>query len=210
MSEPHPAIVYVVDDDRDLGASIARMLRRSGYLAEPFSDPAALLEAYAEAAAACVITDIMMGELDGFGFAEKLRAIDPAVALVFMTAWPSTSAAVDAVCRYGGFDYLEKPIDEPRMLAAVAEGVSWGQRRREATQRIASLSSRERDVFGLLVKGFSSKAIAAELRISARTVEDHRAQIASKTGTSGLAQMIALADQCASDQALPSYQTRPA
>lgn len=185
-------IIYVVDDDADLAGSLARMLRRAGYRAEPFSDPQALLDAYDAAPACCVITDIMMGELDGFAFAARLREQDPAAALIFMTAWPSTAKAVDAVRVHGGLDYLEKPIDEERLFAAVSEGMEWSRGRRALARRTAALTPRERDVFQLLVQGFSSKAIASQLNISPRTVEDHRAQIAVKTGTSGLAQMIAL------------------
>jgi FixJ family two-component response regulator len=187
------SLIYVVDDDRDLGASLARLLIRSGYAAEPFSDPAQLLAAYTAAPADCILTDIMMGDLDGFAFADRVRAIDPAISIVFMTAWPSARSAVDAVRRHGGLDYLEKPVDEERLLAAVGEGVAWSRRRRAQLDRTARLTPRERQVFALLVRGLSSKAIAAELGLSPKTIEDHRAQIAAKTGTSGLAQLIELA-----------------
>ena len=194
MSESDgPALVYVVDDDPDLGASVARMLRRAGYRAEPFIDPQQLLSAYADAPAACIVTDIMMGELDGFAFADRLRQIDSAASIIFMTAWPTTANAVDSVRRYGGLDYLEKPLDDQRLLTAVAEGVEWSVRRRNQLQRTARLSPREREVFALVVRGLSTKAIAAELNLSPKTIEDHRAQISAKTGATGLAQLIALA-----------------
>lgn len=187
------ALIYVVDDDADLGASLARMLRRSGFAAEPFVNPQQLLDAYSEAPASCIVTDVMMGEMDGFAFADAVRRCDPAAAIIFMTAWPTTSNAVDSIRRYGGLDYLEKPIDDQRLLAAVEEGVAWSKRRRLQLERTAKLTPRERDVFALLVRGLSSKAIAAELGLSPKTIEDHRAQISAKTGTSGLAQLIALA-----------------
>jgi len=199
MTDDKRAIVYVVDDDCDLGASLARLLNRSGYSAEPFADPAQLLAAYTAAPAACILTDVMMGDLDGFAFAERLRRIDPATAIIFMTAWPKVSNAVDAIRRYGGLDYLDKPVDEQRLLAAVGEGVQWSRRRRAQLERTARLTPREQEVFALLVRGLSSKAIAAELKLSPKTIEDHRAQIAAKTGTSGLAQLIELAGATAPD-----------
>jgi FixJ family two-component response regulator len=199
MTDDTRAIVYVVDDDCDLGASLARLLNRSGYRAEPFADPAQLLAAYTAAPASCVLTDVMMGEIDGFAFADRLRRIDPATAIIFMTAWPKVSNAVDAVRRYGGLDYLDKPVDEQRLLAAVHEGVQWSRRRRAQLERTARLTPREQEVFALLVRGLSSKAIAAELKLSPKTIEDHRAQIAAKTGTSGLAQLIELAGGTAPD-----------
>ena len=66
--------VYVVDDDADLGASVARLLGRHGFAAQAFVDPAALLGLYAAAPAQCIVTDVMMGDLDGFAFADRVRA----------------------------------------------------------------------------------------------------------------------------------------
>lgn len=194
MTDNPAATVYVVDDDRDLGASVARLLIRNGYAAEPFLDPRLLLHVYAQAPAHCVITDVMMGDLDGFGFADQLRVLDPGVAIIFMTAWPTTANAVDSVRRYGGLDYLEKPLDEARMLAAVAEGAQWSRERRRQQSRTAALTPRERQVFDLLVQGYSSKMIAGALALSPKTIEDHRAAVMAKTGANGLAQLMALAE----------------
>ena len=186
-------LVYVVDDDRDLGATVARLLVRHGFAAEPFLDPALVLDVYDQAPAHCIVTDIMMGDMDGFGFADRVRATDPAVGIVFMTAWPTTANAVDSVRRYGGIDYLEKPIDEGRLIAVVTEGVAWSRAQRGLIARTATLTSRERQVFDLLVVGHSNKVVAAMLNLSPKTVEDHRAAIVTKTGANGLAQLIALA-----------------
>jgi FixJ family two-component response regulator len=191
-----PATVYVVDDDHDLGASVARLLCRHGFAAEPFLDPAPLLAVYADVVptcpAHCIVTDVMMGDIDGFAFADRVRLIDPGVAIIFMTAWPTTANAVDSVRRYGGLDYLEKPIDEDRLVRAVTEGVSWSIRRRSALGRTARLTVRERQVFDLLVEGHPNKVVADRLGLSPKTVEDHRAAVLAKTGASGLAGLIAL------------------
>lgn len=190
MSES--ASVYVVDDDPDLAASVSRLLCRQGYVAQPVLDPSELLRGYAASPACCIITDIMMGDLDGFAFADRARAIDPDVAIIFMTAWPTTANAVDSVRRHGGLDYLEKPIDEDRLLAAVREGVAWSRHRRVVSARTASLTPRERQVFDLIVQGHPNKVVADRLGLSPKTVEDHRASLLAKTGASGLAQLIAL------------------
>ncbi len=191
-ASPAASLVAVLDDDADLGASVARLLARNRMDARAFTDPRALLAILPDCAFGCVISDIQMGEMDGFAFADALRARDPAVSLVFMTAWPTTAHAVDAVRRHGGIDYLEKPIDEPRLIAAVAEGLGWSARERRIAAMTAAFTRRERDVFDLLVRGHSNKEIAERLAISARTVEDHRAAIVTKTRTNGLAQLIAL------------------
>lgn len=184
--------VYVVDDDADLSESLARMLSRKGYITCSFTDARTMLAHCAQAPCECLVTDVMMTDMDGFQLAEALRGIDPASAIVFMTAWPTASAAVDAIRRFGGLDYLEKPIDQDRLLAAIAEGVAWSKLRRSALQRLASLTGRERQVLLLLTAGLSNKLVAARLEVSAKTVEDHRAAIMGKTGAMGLADLIAL------------------
>ncbi|WP_159980627.1 MULTISPECIES: response regulator transcription factor [unclassified Novosphingobium] len=187
-----PVSVAVLDDDADLAATVARLLVRSGIPARAFVAPQDLLAAVPATAFGCVVSDIQMGEMDGFAFADALRTKDPAAALVFMTAWPTTTHAVDAVRRHGGLDYLEKPIDEARLIASVTEGLAWSQRERRIAAVTAALTRREREVFDLLVRGHSNKAMAGVLGISERTVEDHRASIVAKTRTNGMAQLVAL------------------
>ena len=192
MSEYNAAIVHVIDDDSDLGAAVARLLVRKGYRALSFVSAEAMLKVSEVSPADCVVTDVMMDGMDGFDFAEALRARDPASAIIFMTAWPTTANAVDAIRRYGGLDYLEKPIDEERLVAAIAEGVAWSQRRRTALGYIDRLTAREKQVLYLLAAGMSNKMIAAELELSPKTIEDHRAAIMTKTGSNGMARIIAL------------------
>ena len=186
------AKVFVVDDDEDLAASLARFLDRSGYAARCFTSPQALLQSCIDSAPQCVLSDVMMGETDGFMLAEQLREHAPAAAIIFMTAWPATSAAVDAIRNFGGIDYLEKPIDEHRLLSGIAEGVEWSLRRQTAFARLKALTPREWDVFRLLTRGLSNKMVAASLGIAPKTVEDHRAAILAKTRSNSLAQLVEL------------------
>ncbi|MGE4409727.1 MAG: response regulator transcription factor [Sphingomonadales bacterium] len=192
MNENLPPLIHVVDDDDDLGAAIARLLVRHGYWARSFATPAAMLEACAHEQCQCVVTDVIMNEMDGFTLAEALREYNPAAAVIFMTAWPTTANAVDAVRCYGGLDYLEKPLDETRLLTSITEGVAWSKRRRAALNRLAQLTAREKQVLELLTAGMSNKVVAANLQISAKTVEDHRAAIMAKTGTNHISGLIAL------------------
>lgn len=184
--------IAVLDDDSDLAHALMRLLRRHGHQASAFVTPAALLAELPASRFACVVSDIQMAGMDGFAFAEALRKKDPTIAMIFMTAWPTTAHAVDAVRRHGGLDYLEKPIDEARLATAVTEGLAWSARQRRIAEATEALTRREREVFELLVRGHSNKEIASLLAISARTVEDHRAAIVTKTRANGLAQLIAL------------------
>ncbi|WP_068091678.1 response regulator transcription factor [Novosphingobium rosa] len=192
MTVQPPSCVAVLDDDADFAAAVARLLVRQGLEASFFTKPAALLGGMMATRFSCVVSDIQMAETDGFTLAEHLRARDPCVALVFMTAWPTTAHAVDAVRRHGGLDYLEKPLDESRLIVAVHEGLAWSARKWQVEQATGAFTRREREVFDVLVKGHSNKEVADLLGISVRTVEDHRAAIVSKTRANGLAQLVAL------------------
>jgi two-component system, LuxR family, response regulator FixJ len=188
-----PGQIFVVDDDADLVASVARMLRRQGFDATASSDPAGLIASGRVASPCCVVSDVMMGPLDGFAFARALRMSVPDAAFIFMTAWPRTRDAVAAIRDLDGIDYLEKPIDQDLLTATVRRGLAWSQARHSAARRLAPLSPRERQIFGLLVRGRTNKAIATSLNLSVKTVEDHRAAIMRKTQANSLAQLIDLA-----------------
>jgi len=163
-----PTDVAVLDDDADFAASVARMLGRRGFRAQGHVLPATLLAALSAGNIACVVTDIQMGDADGFAVARHVRRLAPATALVFMT------------------------VDEGRLAEAVRAGIDWSREAHRIAAATASLTPREREVFDLLVRGHSNKEVAARLAISARTVEDHRAAIMTKTRTNGLAELIAL------------------
>jgi FixJ family two-component response regulator len=123
-------IVYVVAADLDHGASIARLLKRAGYSAEPFIDHRQLLERYSAQPADCVISDVDAGQLGDPAFAERLRQIDPAAAIFFMTALSAARTRVNSTSQHDGIGYLEKPIDGEHLLAAVGDGTSWSKRTR--------------------------------------------------------------------------------
>jgi len=184
--------VLVVDDDGDLAASLVRLLGRTGFTARAFTDPEAVLATADLAAPCCILSDVMMGRLNGFDFARAMRARLPEAAFIFMTAWPRTRDAVMAIRDLDGIDYLEKPLDQDALTGAIRSGLAWSARHHALALRLAPLSARERQILLLLGRGHTNKAIALELDLSVRTVEDHRAAIMRKTGSNGLAQLIAL------------------
>lgn len=182
--------VYVIDDDSDLGASLTRMLRRHGYDATPFDDPRKFLSANKGSEPCCVVTDVMMGDIDGFELTRQVQESIPSAAIVFMTAWPKTKDAVQAIRDLGGLDYLEKPLNQEQLIDAVARGIAWSRTRHGTVARLSRLTPREMQVFELLVLGRTNKLIAAQLSLAIKTVEDHRAAIMKKTQSYSLADLI--------------------
>jgi len=100
----------------------------------------------------------------------------------------------------GAYDFVEKPFEGAELLgrirgalareAEVADDAEW---RREAVQRLATLTPREREVMALVVDGMLNKQIAAKLDISMKTVENHRAHVMEKMGAVSLAELVRLA-----------------
>jgi FixJ family two-component response regulator len=179
-AEPQGAHIVVVDDDRDLALSISRLLSRNDYQVSTFLNAEEMLAKMPDAAPDCVLTDVMMGDLDGFQLAEQVHAIFPATALIFMTAWPNVSDAVSSFHKFKGVNYLQKPMSPAVLLEAIAQAVQWSRPRIAAIAATKGLSGRERDVLSRLAKGFSNKQIAFDLGLSPKTIEHHRATLLSK------------------------------
>jgi RNA polymerase sigma factor (sigma-70 family) len=115
---------------------------------------------------------------------------------VFITGHGDVAMAVEAM-RQGALDFLRKPVDEEAFLERIAyaldqESGDWHQKldREQASQRIASLTEREREVFHLVAEGVANKAVAVNLGISERTVEVHRSQVMKKLEARTLAQLV--------------------
>lgn len=172
--------VVVVDDDHDLAKSISRLLLRSGYHVSTFLNAEALLGQLPDLAPHCILTDVMMDDLDGFQLAGKIHAIFPSTAIVFMTAWPNVGDAVRAFQRFKGVNYLQKPMLPAVLLEAIDSAVTWSRPRLSAINATKNLTARELDVLSRLAKGFSNKQIAFDLGLSTKTIEHHRATLLGK------------------------------
>ena len=98
----------------------------------------------------------------------------------------------------GAVDFIEKPFDDERLFGAIEEALTMSGRSTrnretaEATERIGTLSRRERQVVDALSAGRPNKVIAYELGISVRTVEVHRARMLERLGVRSLAEAIRL------------------
>ena len=110
----------------------------------------------------------------------------------------------------GARDFIEKPIGREELLEGVARALEQAQDaaklsvwRKVAADRIVSLTPRQHQIMDLVLAGHPSKNIAADLKISQRTVENHRASIMKKTGTKSIPALarLALAAALGPDQA---------
>jgi FixJ family two-component response regulator len=118
------------------------------------------------------------------------------IPIVFVTAHADVPTAVTAL-KGGAVDLIEKPFDYRQVLSIIekafqrdAESRGRRGRRAEIAQRLATLTEREREVLRRIIDGKPNKIIAAELDLSVKTVEVHRAKVMEKMGAESVAELV--------------------
>ena len=194
MSEAQ-TVHAVVDDDAPLRDSLVFLLTSMGHTAIGHESPRAFLELAASLADGCIITDVRMPEMSGVDLLRSLRAAGSLLPVVVMTGHGDIAMAVEAM-KLGAVDFIEKPFSDEVLVAAVEAALAppRGEPRDQAwAERLANLSSRERQVLEGLVRGEPNKEIARNLGISPRTIEIYRAKVMTKMGADSFAELIRLA-----------------
>jgi two-component system, LuxR family, response regulator FixJ len=196
-SEPHR--VYVVDDDSMVRRALFFALRAGGFQPRTFASGSDFLEEADSLEPGCVLLDLRMPGVDGFDVLKSLGERVKRLPVVIITAHGEVSSAVAAM-KSGATDFLEKPFADNALIEVLRlvfdklpEAAEAERERSEALDRLSRLTPREREVFDALITGLSNKLIAHRLRISARTVEVHRANLMSRLEATSLAEAVRLA-----------------
>lgn len=185
--------VIIVDDDAALRDSLAALLEAAGFRVACRASSAALLAAGVPAETACLIVDVRLGtDDDGISLVEHLRRSGNRTPVVIVTGHGDIPLAVRAM-RAGAADCLEKPFSHARLLQAMDIARNLGAEAARAATLIAELSAREREVLVGLVRGNPNKVIAADLGMSVRTAEAHRARIMEKLNVRSLPEVVRIA-----------------
>ena len=191
-----PATVYIVDDDAEVRAALAWLLRSRRVLSESYASAEAFEEMLAERAAqglqqrqaACLLLDVRMPGMSGLALFERMaeRGEIEAIPVIFLTGHADVPTAVASV-KSGAFDFCEKPFSDNALvdriqaaLQASGQHLQARHARRQLGRRLDELTEREREVMRLVVDGMPNKLIADQLNISVRTVEVHRARVFEK------------------------------
>jgi FixJ family two-component response regulator len=124
-----PATVFVVDDDMSVRRGLERLLRAVGYHAETFASASEFLERAEVQEFDCLVLDVRMPGLNGFGLHEALVAAGHDVPIIFITGHGDIPMAVRAM-KAGATDFLAKPFDEQALLDAVQHALSSSATRR--------------------------------------------------------------------------------
>ena len=193
MSSVDRQTVFVVDDDEAVRRALSLLLRSMSLPVECFGSAGEFFARLDEKCTGCVVLDIRMPEMSGLEVQEMMREMACSLPVIFITGHGNVQMAVRAM-RHGAIDFLEKPFDDQALLDRINQALAIDRERRElqtAKARLDSLTPREREVMNRVVTGSANKQIAAELGVSERTVEIHRARVMTKAGVSSLAELVA-------------------
>lgn len=188
--------VFVIDDQPAVRDALGEMLSVFGYNVQTFASADAFLQSASDQRSGCIVADVRMPGIDGIELVRELSRRGIALPVVLISGHADVPMAVAAI-KAGAEDFIEKPVDDAHLLAAINrclagafDALARDQSDVELRTRLARLTPREAEVMDLVVEGFTSQAIALKLGISQRTVESYRVQIMGKMQAESVAVLV--------------------
>jgi two-component system, chemotaxis family, CheB/CheR fusion protein len=193
------ARIVVVDDDDLVREAIRAVLEDDDRVVETYPSCEAFLEGFHSDRPACLLIDAYLPAMSGLELLEKLHIDGHSLPAIMITGNADVPMAIKAM-KAGALDFIEKPIGREELLASIERALELShdseklmEWRATAAGHLAGLTPRQRDVMERVLAGQPSKNIAADLGISQRTVENHRAGIMKRTGSKSLPALARLA-----------------
>jgi FixJ family two-component response regulator len=201
MSSADDATVFVIDDDGRMRAAMQRLLKSVGLRAEAFASPQEFLRHKLPDGPSCLILDVRLPGISGLDVQRKLSEAGVQIPVIFITGHGDIPMTVKAM-KSGAVEFLTKPFRDQDLLDAIQQAL---QRENEIRQqqheiqglqeRYQTLTTREREVMGLLVSGMLTKQIAARLGTSEITAQVHRGQVMHKMHANSPAELGRMAEK---------------
>jgi len=197
----HDLTVFIVDDDPSVRDALGLLLGVRGYRTAMFASGEAFLQSWQPAWRGCMLIDIRMSGMDGLSLQMELLRRGWGLPVIIMSGHGDVSMA-RAAFKADAVDFLEKPFDDVKLIAAIDEALararsvhSEQQRRSRSANLLSELTPREREVMQLVVNGRHNRDIGPELGISVRTVEVHKARLMAKLGVDNVADLVRITMQ---------------
>lgn len=188
--------IFIIDDQQSVRNALGEMLNVFGFSVETFESADVFLSSMDPARPGCVVSDVRMPGMDGLELVREFARRQITLPIILISGHADVPMAVAAI-KAGAEDFIEKPVDDTALVAAINRGLSRlfeeqsQQRSQESlNQQFSRLTPRQVEIFDLVASGFTSQAIAAKLQISARTVESYRAQIMEKMQAESVAVLV--------------------
>lgn len=198
MRELVPTAI-VIDDDEAVRSSLKLLLRSVKLPVTVYASAQEFLPKYSVDQPGCLIVDVRMPGMSGLELQEQLNLRGAMIPVIFITGHGDISMAVEAM-RHGAFDFLPKPFRDQDLIDRIQKALEKdAKNRREIAQterireQFESLTPREREVLELVTSGKANKVMAADLGVSQRTIEIHRARVMEKMQANSLAQLVRMA-----------------
>ncbi|MDO8388562.1 MAG: response regulator [Polaromonas sp.] len=189
-------LIHLIDDDEAVRSSLALLISTVGLRVQAWPDPQAFMAGFDRQTIGAIVLDVRMPGISGLTVLDTLVAQGVDQPVIMLTGHGTVEMCRRAF-KAGAAEFLEKPVDDEALLEALQNAVRQhvksrerSQADRQAHERYAQLSAREREVLGLIVAGLTNKEIGRALDVSPRTVESHRASLFAKLEAESLAQMI--------------------
>lgn len=191
-----PPTVFIVDDDDAVRSSLRLLIKSVGLIPSALGSAREFLEKYDPAQPGCLVLDVRMPEMSGLELQEQLNRQGAVIPVIFITGHGDVPMAVEAM-QAGAFDFLQKPFRDQDLIDRIQRALEKDRANRAVLnergliqERLKSLTPREREVLEMVSSGKPNKIMAADLGVSQRTVEIHRARVMEKMGASSLAQLV--------------------
>lgn len=188
--------IFVIDDQESVRLALGEMLKVFGFEVELFESADKFLQSLGPDRAGCVVADVRMPGMDGIELVRELTRRKCPLPVVLISGHADVPMAVAGI-KAGAEDFIEKPIDDRQLVAAINRGLTRTFEQQVSKQSLDALSDsfsrltpRQIEIFDLVASGFTSQAIAAKLDISVRTVESYRAQIMEKMQAASVAVLV--------------------
>jgi FixJ family two-component response regulator len=189
-------VVYVVDDDISVRESLELMIIAAGWQPQTFASAQEFLSHPRVFGPSCLILDINLPDLSGLDLQKRILADHTDIPIIFLTGYGDVPMSVRAM-KAGAVEFLTKPFRDDVMLGAVQQAIDRSEVRladaaklQALQDRYVSLTSREREVMGLVVSGLLNKQVGGHLGISEITVKAHRGQVMRKMQARSFADLV--------------------